>query len=137
MICYIQVPKTEVIYLILRFFIENIRFSRLHRFSRLPLKKPIAVPKQKSRALLHWRRFFYSMIDYTPPFSCLEYDRSNGNIVCEHLLLTIKKLGVTRQVFNLFQGLWNRFPYFGVGGAQSFGAKTAQTERGLAPAETY
>ena len=26
------------------------RFARLHRFSRLPLKKPIAVPKQKPRA---------------------------------------------------------------------------------------
>ena len=45
--------------------------------------------------------------------------------------------GVTRQVFNLFQGLWNRFPYLGVGGAKSFGAKAAQTGRGLGPAETY
>ena len=35
------------------------RFSRLHRFSRLPLKKPIAVLKQKPRALLHWLRFFF------------------------------------------------------------------------------
>ena len=70
-------------------------------------------------------------------FSCLEYDRSSGNIVCEHLLPTVLKLGVTRQVFNLFQDLWNRFPYLGVGGAKLFGAKAAQTGRGLAPAETY
>ena len=48
------------------FKFENIRFSRLHRFSRLPLKKPIAVPKQKLRALLHWLCFF-SLIDYTTP----------------------------------------------------------------------
>ena len=47
------------------YFIKN-RFSRLHRFSRLPLKKPIAVPKQKPRALFHWLRGFFSLIVYTP-----------------------------------------------------------------------
>ena len=41
-------------------FIFNIRFSRL------PLKTKIAVPKQKPKALFHLLRFF-SLIDYTTP----------------------------------------------------------------------
>ena len=41
------------------FLFKNIRFSRLHWFSRLPLKNLIAVPKQKPRASFHWLSFFF------------------------------------------------------------------------------
>ena len=54
-----------------------IRLPRLHRFSRLPLEKLIAVPKQKPRALLQALGFLIFDRLHTPMFlfniECLKY----------------------------------------------------------------
>ena len=59
----------------------KIQFLRLHRFSRLPLKKPIAVPKQKPKALFHLLRFFFFDRLHDPSFQSGSERRNESAII--------------------------------------------------------